>query len=64
MQKNYFIRGKACEDYCAKIDYLRKNPITPLNLHDDAFSNWKIAKHPEPETKKNYNDGVLEYECS
>ena len=62
MQKNYFIRGKACEEYLKRIDYLRANPVKDLRLHDDAFYNWKINRHPEPETKRTYNDGVLEYE--
>ena len=63
MQKNYFIRGKACEEYCAKNDFLRANPVEELRLHEDGFYNWKINKHPEPETRRIYNDGILEYEC-
>lgn len=64
MQKNYFIIGKACEDYCEKIDYLRRNPVKQLNLHEDGFYNWKIAKYPESVTRKIYNDGILELESA
>lgn len=63
MQKNYFIRGKACADYCDKLDFLNANPVKELRLHEDAFYNWKINRYPESETKRIYNGNELEYEC-
>ena len=63
MQKNYFIVGKTCEDYCKKLDWLKANPIKQLNLNEDSFTNWKLHKPTESITKRSYNDGILEYEC-
>ena len=48
MQKNYFIIGKACEDYCKKLDWLKANPVKELRLCEDAFYNWKVNKQLEP----------------
>jgi hypothetical protein len=54
-----FIVGKAAEDYNELLDKLKRTPLVVPNLNDDSFTNWK-ANHPVHETRKVYNNGILE----
>jgi len=55
-----FIIGKACADYTQKLKWLDENPLKLPTLNEDAFSNWKVNKHPDKHPVKVYNNGVLE----
>lgn len=54
-----YIVGKTCEEYQDLLDKLKRTPIATLNLHDEAFTNWK-ANYPTYKPRKVYNNGILE----